>query len=63
MYRLKNTATHLNLRDTGYLIKETRYLVDMVKAYAEGYPCVSDNFGKSNTFGQLTSVAFFKELI
>ena len=40
MYRLKNTATHLNLTDTGYLIKEKRYLVDMVKAYAEGYPYV-----------------------
>ena len=63
MYRSKNTATHLNLTVTGYLIKETRYLVDMVKAYAEGYPCVSDYFGKSNTFGELTSVAFLRELI
>ncbi len=67
MYRLDNSATHLNITVTGYLIKETRYLVDMVKAYAEGCPCVSDYFGKSNTggrtFGELISVAFFRELI
>ena len=36
MCRLKNTATHLNLTVTGYLIKETRYIVDMVKVYALG---------------------------
>ena len=28
MYRLNNTATHLHLTVTGYLIKETRYLVE-----------------------------------
>ena len=55
-------AAHLNLTVTGYLIKETRYLVDIVKAYAKGYPCVSDYFGKSNTFDELTSVAFFRKL-
>ena len=63
MYRLKNMAAHLNLTVTGYVIKETRYLVDMVKAYVEGYPCVSDYFGKSNTFDELTSVTFFKKMI
>ena len=63
MYQLKNMAAHLNLTVTGYIIKETGYLVDMVKAYAEGYPCVSDYFGKSNTFDELTSVAFFRKLI
>ena len=63
MYRLKNMAAHLNLTVTGYVIKETRYLVDMVKAYAEGYPGVFDYFGKSNTFDELTSVAFFRKLI
>ena len=60
MYRLKNTAKLLNLTVTGYLIKETRYLVDMVKAYTERYPCVSDYFGKGNTFDELPSVTFFR---